>query len=173
MGEPDPWEGLGAGPPVARRPVAANGAHVGHPGRAVEEAALRLAVHRPEDVAMLLEEVLFDDRLYRSAFTVLLAAPTLAEAIEVAPPEVGDLLHRLAVEEPDRQAAPDDVLATLVRLAAQRKLVAIEADARINQTVVDLSWPKQRIECLSDEDRRVDAATQLVAWLTGAFEEDA
>jgi len=175
-GEPDPWEGLPVGPAVARRP-ASNGASAGSgarpnpPGHAVEEAALRLAIHRPEEVAMLLEEVLFDDALYRAAFVALLAAPTLTEAIEAAEPPVAELLHRLAVEEPDPDAASDDVLATLVRLAAQRKIAAIESDARINQTVVRLGWPMERIECLSDPDRRVDAAGQLVAWLTGAFEE--
>ena len=171
--EPDPWEGLDVGPPVARPPAANGSGARPAPGHAVEEAALRLAIHRPEEVAALLEEVLFDDPVYRAAFSALLVAPTLTEAIDAAEPAVAVLLHRLAVEEPDPDAASDDVIATLVRLAAQRRLAAIEADARINQTVVDLSWPKQRIECLSDEERRVDAASQLVAWLTGAFEEDA
>jgi hypothetical protein len=60
-----------------------------------------------------------------------------------------------------------------VRSAAQRALAVIEVDARASQSIVDLRWLKERIEALSDTDRRVEAASQLVAWLSGAGEEGA
>ncbi|GAC1586306.1 MAG: DNA primase [Acidimicrobiales bacterium] len=137
------------------------------PAHGAELEALRLAVHRPETVAHLLEDVLFDNAVHLAAFHALVDATTLQQAIESAPPEVEALLHRLAVEEPDPAAEADDVLAILVRRAATQALAGIEAQARASQQVVDLSWPKRHIEALSDVDRRLDAAGQLVAWLSG------
>ena len=137
------------------------------PGHGAELEVLRLAVHDPEAVAHLLEEVLFEDPVHLATFRALLGASTLQEAIEAADPPVEALLHRLAVEEPDPEAEPDDVLALLVRRAAQREIAALEAEARASQQVIDLSWPKRHIEALADADRRVEAAGQLVAWLSG------
>ena len=137
------------------------------PGHGAELEVLRLAVHDPAAVAHLLEEVLFEDPVHVAAFRALLAASTLQEAIEGADPAAEALLHRLAVEEPDPTAEPDDVLAILVRRAAQREIAALEAEARASQQVIDLSWPKRHIEALADSDRRVEAAGQLVAWLSG------
>ena len=62
--------------------------------------ALRLAVHRPEDVADRLEEVLFVDEVQRRAFGLLVEADNLHQAVDRADPEVAELLRRLAVEEP-------------------------------------------------------------------------
>jgi hypothetical protein len=124
-------------------------------------------------VAQLLEEALFDDPRHRGAFRALLAAPTLSEAIDDADPEVAALLHRLAVEEPDPTAESDDVLAHLVRLAGLRALAGIEAEVRLNPRAVDVGWVKHNLEALADSDRRVEAAAQLVAWLSGAGEEGA
>jgi hypothetical protein len=132
-----------------------------------------LAIHNPEAVAHLLEEVLFDDPLHLAAFRMLLGASTLTEAIDRADPEVAPLLYRLAVEEPDPTAEPDDVLAQLVRLASMRAIAAIEAEVRLNPRAVNLGWAMQHIEALGDSDRRVEAAAQLVAWLSGEGEEDA
>jgi DNA primase len=136
----------------------------------VETEALRLAVHRPESVAELLEAVLFADEVHRDAFEALLDSSTLADAVEAAHPEAGELLHRLAVEA-ESTADPDDVVSILVRLAAERGLAAISAEVRASQEPVNLLWVKERVEALSDPVRRVDAAGQLVAWLTGAVEE--
>jgi len=138
---------------------------------AVEVEALRLAVHRPEEVAHLLEPVLFDDVVHRAALACLLEAPTLGEALERADPDAQALLYRLAVEEPDPTTEADDVIAILVRSATVRRLEEIDVDARVSQQIVDLRWPKARIEELSDSASRVDAAAQLVAWLCRAGED--
>ena len=50
--------------------------------------ALRLAVHRPEEVADRLDAVLFDDPVQRQAFVALLEPESVHEAVETAPPEV-------------------------------------------------------------------------------------
>jgi DNA primase len=143
------------------------------PGHGAEIEGLRLAVHRPDAVAHLLEPILFDDAVHRAALAALFEASTLGEALDRADPEPQELLYRLAVEEPDPDTEPDDVVAILVRSAAQRALAVIEVDARASQSIVDLRWLKERIEALSDTDRRVEAASQLVAWLSGAGEEGA
>ncbi len=90
--------------------------------------ALRLAIHRPEDVQDRLEAVLFGDDRQRAAFVALASSDTLREAVEGAPPEVSDLLVRLTVEEPLEQA--DDVVRHLVWVAGRRELSGLEAEAR-------------------------------------------
>ena len=143
------------------------------PPLGAEIEALRFAIHRPESVAHLLEPVLFDDAVCQAALRCLLDAPTLPEAIERADADARELLYVLAVEEPTADTDPDDVLAILVRAAAQRAIAAIEAEARASQSVVDLRWPKERIEALANVGSRVEAASQLVAWMSGAGQEGA
>ncbi|HMD47259.1 MAG TPA: DNA primase, partial [Acidimicrobiales bacterium] len=117
-------------PPAGGRPGRA-GAATGRPGL----EALRLAVHCPEAVDDRLEEVLFDDELQRATFAALAGAESLHEAVESAPPDVADLLRRLAVEEPvlsgDALGDPvDAVVAQLTRTAARRALADLQAEAR-------------------------------------------
>ena len=87
----------GRGPGVRRA-----GTRCATPCRPAGLEALRLAVHRPEEVADRLEEVLFVDDLQRRAFVALAEADNLHQAVEEAPPEVADLLRRVTVEEPVR-----------------------------------------------------------------------
>ena len=143
------------------------------PPAGAELEALRFAVHRPELVAYLLEPILFDDPVCRAALQSLLDAPTLTEAMERADAPARSMLYVLAVEEPSADTDPDDVLAILVRSAAQRAIATIEAEARASQSVIDLRWPKERIEALGDAGSRVEAASQLVAWMSGAGQEGA
>jgi len=124
-------------------------------------------------VAYLLEPILFDDPVCRAALQSLLDAPTLTEAMERADAPARSMLYVLAVEEPSADTDPDDVLAILVRSAAQRAIATIEAEARASQSVIDLRWPKERIEALGDAGSRVEAASQLVAWMSGAGQEGA
>jgi hypothetical protein len=139
----------------------------------VELEALRLAIHRPEEVAAQLEEALFDDPVHRAAFHALLSTTTLQQAIAEATPEAEQLLHRLAVEEPDPAIEADDIVAVLVRAAAGRAIAGLEAEARATGELVNLAWAKQRIELLMEPERRVEATTELVAWLVGGGQEEA
>ena len=68
------------------------------PGPGLE--ALKLAVHRPEDVVDRVHAVLFTDRVQRQAFVALLEHDSVHEAVETASPEVASLLRRVIVEEP-------------------------------------------------------------------------
>jgi DNA primase len=134
-----------------------------------EVEALRLAVHRPETVAPFLEELLFDDEINLAAFRALASVQTLHDAIEKADPEAAALLLRLAVEE--AEAEPEDVIALLVRRATMRALTGLEAEARASQSVIDLTWPRQRMEELEGTETRLRAAEQLVAWMVRSAEE--
>jgi DNA primase len=128
--------------------------------------ALKLAIHRPEEVAHRLEPVLFGDELQRSALVVLMEADDLRVAIAEAPPRVRDLLARLVVEEP--VGDPDGVLFNLVRLAARRELTALEREARTSpeagSEVVEI---RPVIEQLEVTGGAGEASDRLVAWLVG------
>ncbi|MGA7416943.1 MAG: hypothetical protein WBW80_03045, partial [Acidimicrobiales bacterium] len=128
--------------------------------------ALKLAIHRPEEVAHRLEPVLFGDELQRSALVVLMEADDLRVAVAEAPPRVRDLLARLVVEEP--VGDPDGVLFNLVRLAARRELTALEREARTSpeagSEVVEI---RPVIEQLEVTGGAGEASDRLVAWLVG------
>lgn len=136
-----------------------------------EIEALRLAIHRPETVADVLDEVLFDDELHRSAFMALASSATLADAIESADPGAAELLHRLAVEDTD--AEPADIVVLLARIAAERVAQSLEAEARADQQryrelAPTSSYLKTTIQLTQDPNdwpTRVEAAKGLVAWL--------
>jgi DNA primase len=133
-----------------------------------EIEALRLAIHRPETVADVLDEVLFDDELHRGAFVALASSATLADAIEAADPGAAELLHRLAVEDTDVE--PDDVVAMLAGAAAERVLRSLAADMRTDpdrtrELAPVHNWLKLTSEQTRDPATRVEAAKGLVAWL--------
>jgi hypothetical protein len=126
--------------------------------------ALRLAIHRPDDVGHHLEAVLFRDQLQRAAFQSLIDATDLHEAIDTAPPDVRALLVRLTVEEPTGDA--DDVVLQLVRDAARGELHLITGESRTSGTAAEeaaasAAWVQE----LDDPDASVAASARLVAWL--------
>ncbi len=136
-----------------------------------ELEALRLAVHRPEDVAHRIEEVLFADELHLAAFRALASSSTLHEAIDTADPAAAALLQRVAVE--DTVADPDDVVARLAQEAGRRALDKLRAEARTSEdAAVALSptvgWLKLTLEQLPD----VEASNRLVAWLVQWAQEE-
>jgi hypothetical protein len=132
-------------------------------------------VHRPEAVADRLEAVLFVDELQRRAFLTLLGADDLHQAIDDAPPDVAELLRRVAVEEPvvSEGATPDpvDALVTnLMRTAAQRALRDLEVAARttpseFSDTAATTARVKLWIEDLDDPAGGSEASSRLLAWL--------
>jgi DNA primase len=132
-----------------------------------ELEALRLAVHRPEEVADRLDGMLFADEVHLAAFEALCGASTLDDAIQQARPDAAALLQRLAVEE--TEADPDDVLVLLVAAAAQRSIAFLQAQARASSTATEyadtIGWLKRTTEQLWESQTSVGATDQLVAWL--------
>jgi len=143
------------------------------PGPGLE--ALKLAVHRPEDVADRVHAVLFADPVQRQAFVALLENDSVHEAVESASPEVASLLRRVIVEEP-RSDDPelgrqvDSVVSVLLRTAAKRALADVEIGSRAGNE----SWQASAAETvqvrhwldeLEESPSGRDAADRLVAWL--------
>jgi DNA primase len=137
--------------------------------------ALKLAVHRPEEVAGRLQAVLFVDVVQRDAFTALVEHDDLHDAIASASPEVAGLLRRITVEEPlvgDPEFGDpvDLVVSVLLREAVRRELSEVEKASR----GLGESWQagaavtaqvRHWLDELEDRDSVRGAADRLVAWL--------
>jgi DNA primase len=139
-----------------------------------EVEALRLAVHRPEEVADRLHEALFVDPLVLAGYRALCASTTLAQAVDAAAqdarePEAASLLRRLAVEDADVSA--DDVMARLATEAARRAIAELEAaNRRSGGLNEDVAWLKLALEELREPATAVDATGRLVRWIVDRFE---
>jgi len=118
-------------PTVGPDAGAGDGAPPGMGHLTPEVQALRLLVHRPEEIIGHLSPLLFEGGLNRSAYLLLSGSVDLHAARADAGSDVADLLGRLAVQD----ASDDDALGVLTRLAhlaAQRAAVALEAEARLS-----------------------------------------
>jgi DNA primase len=137
--------------------------------------ALKLAVHRPEEVADRLHAVLFTDPLQRDAFNALVHHDDLHDAIASASPEVAGLLRRVTVEEPlvgdPAFGDPVDlVVGVLLREAVRRELSEVEKASR----GLGESWQagaavtaqvRHWLDELEDPGAVRAAVERLVAWL--------
>jgi DNA primase len=138
--------------------------------------ALKLAVHRPEEVADRLHEVMFVDEVQRDAFVALLEHDDLHDAIASAPPDIAALLRRVTVEEPikgDPELGDpvDSVVAVMLHGATRRALSEVEIESRTTND----SWQSRAAETaqvrhwlaeLDDPASGRAAADRLVAWLS-------
>jgi DNA primase len=137
--------------------------------------ALKLAVHRPEDVADRVHAVLFADPVQRGAFVALLEHDSVQDAVESASPEVAIVLRRVIVEEPlagDPELGDpvDLVVAGLLRGATQRALVEIEIESRAGEDAwqsraAETAQVRLWLDLLEVSAVGRDAADRLVAWL--------
>jgi DNA primase len=137
--------------------------------------ALKLAVHRPEEVADRLQSVLFIDPLQRDAFTALIEHDDLHDAITSASPEVAGLLRRITVEEPmvgdpDFGDPIDLVIRVLLREAVRRALTQVEQASRgLGESWQDgaavTAQVRHWLAELEDPASVRAAADRLVAWL--------
>jgi len=126
--------------------------------------ALRLAIHRPEDMGDRLEAALFSDPVQRAAFVALVEADDLGEAIDEAPSRVQKLLVRLTVEEP--RSEPDEVVSQLVRDVVRRELPQLAVEARTSdQALTDAREAAGWLQELDDPATAAEASRRLVAWL--------
>ncbi len=130
--------------------------------------ALRWAVQHPELMSGRLTVDLFADPIAREAFDALTQWPW-HECLQQARPEVASLLQRLAVEEPEEGAPPEErVIRVVVNLveASSRRLQASmlrDNDPRVSEI-------KSLLDALANAraDEHWDAAErsaeQLVTW---------
>jgi DNA primase len=126
--------------------------------------ALRLAIHRPEEVAHRLEAALFSDGLQRTAFEVLMTTDDLHQAIDTSGPAVRALLVRLTVEEPTGE--PDEVVSQLVRDVVRRQLTLATREARTSpEAAAEAAAASVWVQELDDPAAAAEATARLVAWL--------
>ncbi|HET9078542.1 MAG TPA: DNA primase [Acidimicrobiales bacterium] len=141
-----------------------------------EVEGLRLAVHRRQAVTGRLTPRLFTHPLARKAFTALVEAPGVHEAVEAADPQTADLLQRVAVEESG--ADPDDVVIRMVERAVQAELRELQAEMRqadpADQAAYapTIAWLKlglerMRLDDITQRAAAVEAEELLVEWLAG------
>ena len=98
-------------------------------------------IHRPDEVAGRLSAALFGDPVRREAFVSLESEGVMAAADRVGG-QAATLLRRLAVEASD--ADTDDVVAGVVRLAADRVVRDLQLDARHASSVEDRQGLRRR-----------------------------
>ncbi len=154
---------------ITRRPV--EQPDISPVGRVTaEDEAIRLVIHRPEEVLGLLAPVLFGDPLRREAFTALTHDDGVIAAADRVGSEAASLLRRLAVESSDVET--DDVLAGLARGTAdwvlrdlQRSARTAAADADRQGYAAAIAWLKTQTEHLAERSTREAAIAQLLPWL--------
>jgi DNA primase len=158
---PTSREGDGAAPlPVKRR---------GPLQDSPELEALKLAVHRRDEIAELLVPELFSDELCATTYDLLLVCGTLHEVIEKGGPEVAEVVQRLSVE--DSQAEPIDVAARLW----EPYLESLMAESTSEMSVADASaqieiarehtWLRLKLEDVREPLRQAGAIADLLAWV--------
>lgn len=141
-----------------------------------EISALRLLVQQPDEIGPWLHDVLFTDDRVRAAYLALSSAGNVRDALERTDPGAADLLQRLAVE--DTEAEVMDVVARLLEGASLRALLELQSDAAgsgpeaFATASADIGWIKARNEELRESATSVQAAEQLLAWLTRRPEEN-
>ncbi|MEC8948050.1 MAG: DNA primase [Actinomycetota bacterium] len=138
-----------------------------------EIQALRLLVHRPEEIRAHLSPVLFEDRLNRTTLAVLAEATDLHAARAGAEPEVADLLGRLAVQDASDDE-PVGVLTRLAYLAAERAAMSLEAEARLSGDLAayqpSISYLRTEVMKLREVVADGTEIEQLLRWLVDHFE---
>ena len=143
------------------------------PGPGLE--ALKLAVHRPEEVADRVHAVLFADPVQRQAFSDLLEHDSVQQAVQSAAPEVAIVLRRVVVEEPfdgDPELGDpvDSVVTVMLREATRRQLAEMEIESRTGgdtwrSRAADTAQVRLWLDQLGETGAGRDAADRLVAWL--------
>jgi DNA primase len=141
-----------------------------------ELEVLRHVVHDwPSVEPWIRYEELFLSELHAAAFRVLMAHPTVQEAIDAADPGVADLLGRLATEE--QQAEPFDAVVRMLTERARHEVAGLTA--RIGSAsdpgplLQEQQWLTLIIDRLRDPEAAVEAADELVAFVGQQDEEGA
>ena len=140
-----------------------------------EFEALRLAVHRSDEILELLVPELFADPLCATVYDLLLKFRSLHEVIDNGGPEVGEMIQRLSVEESD--ADPMDVAGRLWerflnQQIEQCRLTARAADSETYAALAqDMAWFRHRLEDLREPERKATAVEGLLTWMVEESEE--
>ena len=147
------------------------------PGRlTIEHQALRLLIHRPEDLSAWLAPALFADPVAEMAYRALAEVGEFHGARATVDDETADLLGRLAVQD----ASDDDpkgVVCRLLALAAERNAVELEARARSSGDLgtyqPSIAFLRRGVIDLRETVADLDQVEPLLRWLIDYSENDA
>ena len=134
-----------------------------------EYQALRMLIHRSEEVRDWLHPVLFSDPLAENIFIALTNSTDLHEANQSLGLEESDLIGRLSVQEAEDDK-PLGVFSRLLSLAAERKAVEFESLARqsgeLSEYQEDISYLRRSVMELNEEGiHQIEEGMQLRSWL--------
>ena len=130
-----------------------------------EYQALRMLIHRSEEVRDWLHPVLFSDPLAENIFIALTNSTDLHEANQSLGVEESDLIGRLSVQEAEDDK-PLGVFSRLLSLAAERKAVEFESLARqsgeLSEYQEDISYLRRSVMELNEEGiHQIEEGMQL------------
>jgi len=134
-----------------------------------ELEALKLAVHRREEIAQLLIPELFSDELTATTYELLNVCGNLHEVIEKGGPEVAEVVQRLSVEE--SQAEPIDVAARLwepyLEYLMTESTSAMAAADPADQIEIarEHTWLRLKLEDVREPLRQAGAISDLLVWV--------
>jgi len=134
-----------------------------------ELEALRLAVHRSEELDGLVVPELFADELFAATYQLLGRSENLHEVIESGGPEMAELVQRLSVDE--SQADPSDVAALLWKPYLERQMAELSAEQatadldRLRELGPEQKWLRLRLEDIGEPSRQAGAIAELLAWM--------
>ena len=134
-----------------------------------EYQALRMLIHRSEEVRDWLHPVLFSDPLAENIFIALTNSTDLHEANQSLGVEESDLIGRLSVQEAEDDK-PLGVFSRLLSLAAERKAVEFESLARqsgeLSEYQEDISYLRRSVMELNEEGiHQIEEGMKLRSWL--------
>ena len=140
-----------------------------------EVEALKLAVHRREEIENLLVPELFADEICATTYDLLGRHDSLHDVIAAGGPELAELVQRLSVEE--SQAEPVDVAARLWKPYLERLMAdsAIEMASASPTEQIEIArehtWFRLKLEDVRDPSRQAGAIADLLAWMKEPAEE--
>ena len=162
----------GEGP---RSTVGLRSAQQGEVRDSPELEALKLSVHRHDEIVQLLVPELFNDELCATTYDLLQACDSLHDVIDKGGPEVAEIVQRLSVEE--SQAEPIDVAARLWEPYLERLMSESEGSVAVADPATQIeiarehTWLRLKLEDVRQSSRQAGAIADLLAWVGDPLED--
>ena len=140
----------------------------------IEFQALRMLIHKPDEVTEWLHPVLLSDPLAERVYGTLISSTDLHEASQSLEGEESDLVGRLSVQDSEEDK-PLGVFSRLLSLAAERKAVELESLARqsgeLSEYQADISYLRRSVMELNEEGiHQIEEGIELRSWLIAKSE---
>ncbi len=146
------------------------------PHQSPELEALKLLVHRSDEMAELLSGDLFADPLCAAVYELISTNDGLHDVMSSGGPEVAELVQRLSVDE--SEAEPMDVAARLwenlveMEMASSKETLGLADAASRPEIFRHHTWLRLQLEEIRNPGRRVEVIAELLAWLREGEDEE-